>query len=203
MAIRLAAFDLDGTLVREQTCVMAIASAIGRTEECAEFEKQSSATILGSKVGKSRLEPVTHHGEEALDPPEAQSVSQQPKPRRSTSPPESPMVRVVARNLRRQVEQAISATEVAIGEDAAKEERWVSVHPREESLALVRSGDAWLAVLKDVRITNCSQTHRLSLGLSLRLRTGGPKASSDCRRERTSSATHEGRPRNQLAPGSS
>ncbi len=38
MAIALVAFDLDGTLVRGETCVEAIARRIGRTEECAAFE---------------------------------------------------------------------------------------------------------------------------------------------------------------------
>jgi phosphoserine phosphatase len=38
MPIRLAAFDLDGTLIRDRTCVEAIASSIGRTEEAAAFE---------------------------------------------------------------------------------------------------------------------------------------------------------------------
>ncbi len=38
MPIRLAAFDLDGTLIRDRTCVEAIAGSIGRTEEAAAFE---------------------------------------------------------------------------------------------------------------------------------------------------------------------
>jgi HAD superfamily phosphoserine phosphatase-like hydrolase len=37
--IKLAAFDLDGTLVRDGTCVQSIAQAIGREEECASFER--------------------------------------------------------------------------------------------------------------------------------------------------------------------
>jgi HAD superfamily phosphoserine phosphatase-like hydrolase len=37
--IRLAAFDLDGTLVRDRTCVEAIARTISREEECAAFER--------------------------------------------------------------------------------------------------------------------------------------------------------------------
>lgn len=37
--IRLAAFDLDGTIVRGETCVQAIARTIGREEECASFER--------------------------------------------------------------------------------------------------------------------------------------------------------------------
>lgn len=55
MAIRLAAFDLDGTLVREQTCVMAIASAIGRTEECAEFEKLAMRDIAGITTARETM----------------------------------------------------------------------------------------------------------------------------------------------------
>ncbi|MEA2550362.1 MAG: phosphoserine phosphatase [Actinomycetota bacterium] len=39
MPIRLAAFDLDGTLIRDRTCVEAINSSIGRTEEAAAFER--------------------------------------------------------------------------------------------------------------------------------------------------------------------
>jgi HAD superfamily phosphoserine phosphatase-like hydrolase len=39
MAIRLVAFDLDGTLIRELTCVQAIGGAIGRAEECRAFER--------------------------------------------------------------------------------------------------------------------------------------------------------------------
>jgi phosphoserine phosphatase len=36
--ISLAAFDLDGTLVRDHTCVESIARTIGREQECAAFE---------------------------------------------------------------------------------------------------------------------------------------------------------------------
>jgi HAD superfamily phosphoserine phosphatase-like hydrolase len=39
MPIQLVAFDLDGTLVRGETCVEAIARRIGRSEECAAFER--------------------------------------------------------------------------------------------------------------------------------------------------------------------
>src|SRR5439155_11186654 len=39
MAIRLVAFDLDGTLVRGETCVQAIGRAIGRDYECTAFEQ--------------------------------------------------------------------------------------------------------------------------------------------------------------------
>jgi HAD superfamily phosphoserine phosphatase-like hydrolase len=37
--IRLAAFDLDGTIVRDRTCVESIARTIGREDECAVFER--------------------------------------------------------------------------------------------------------------------------------------------------------------------
>ena len=40
MAIRLAAFDLDGTLIRGETCVQALARVIGRSDECAAFERR-------------------------------------------------------------------------------------------------------------------------------------------------------------------
>jgi HAD superfamily phosphoserine phosphatase-like hydrolase len=39
MSVRLVAFDLDGTLVRGETCVEAIARRIGRSDECAAFER--------------------------------------------------------------------------------------------------------------------------------------------------------------------
>jgi phosphoserine phosphatase len=38
MSIRLAAFDLDGTLIRDRTCIEAIVESVGRTEEAAAFE---------------------------------------------------------------------------------------------------------------------------------------------------------------------
>jgi HAD superfamily phosphoserine phosphatase-like hydrolase len=41
MAIELVAFDLDGTLIRGETCVEAIARRIGRSRECAAFEALS------------------------------------------------------------------------------------------------------------------------------------------------------------------
>lgn len=55
MAIRLAAFDLDGTLVRGQTCVVAIASAIGRVEECAEFEKLAMRDTAGVTAAREKM----------------------------------------------------------------------------------------------------------------------------------------------------
>jgi phosphoserine phosphatase len=45
MAIELVAFDLDGTLVRGETCVEAIARRIGRSEECAAFERLSMRDV--------------------------------------------------------------------------------------------------------------------------------------------------------------
>jgi phosphoserine phosphatase len=38
MPIRLAAFDLDGTLIRDRTCIEAVVGSIGRTDEAAAFE---------------------------------------------------------------------------------------------------------------------------------------------------------------------
>jgi phosphoserine phosphatase len=38
MPIRLAAFDLDGTLIRDRTCMETIVASIGRTDEAAAFE---------------------------------------------------------------------------------------------------------------------------------------------------------------------
>lgn len=47
IAIRLAAFDLDGTLVRGETCVQAIARSIGRSDECDAFERLSMRDVAG------------------------------------------------------------------------------------------------------------------------------------------------------------
>jgi phosphoserine phosphatase len=41
MAIELVGFDPDGTLIRGETCVEAIARRIGRSRECAAFEALS------------------------------------------------------------------------------------------------------------------------------------------------------------------
>jgi phosphoserine phosphatase len=38
MPIRLAAFDLDGTIIRDRTCIEAVVESIGRTDEAAAFE---------------------------------------------------------------------------------------------------------------------------------------------------------------------
>lgn len=38
MPIRLAAFDLDGTLIRDRTCIEAVVGSIGRSDEAAAFE---------------------------------------------------------------------------------------------------------------------------------------------------------------------
>jgi phosphoserine phosphatase len=45
--IRPAAFDLDGTLVRDRTCVESIARAIGREEECAAFGRLDMRWLRG------------------------------------------------------------------------------------------------------------------------------------------------------------
>ena len=45
MALRLAAFDLDGTLLRGQTACEAIAKGIGRIERMRELERLESTDI--------------------------------------------------------------------------------------------------------------------------------------------------------------
>jgi HAD superfamily phosphoserine phosphatase-like hydrolase len=47
LPIRLAAFDLDGTLVRGETCVQTLARAIGRVDECAAFERLAMRDVDG------------------------------------------------------------------------------------------------------------------------------------------------------------
>ena len=55
MPIRLVAFDLDGTLVRGPTSVMAIGHAIGRADECAEFEELSLRDIEAVTAARDRM----------------------------------------------------------------------------------------------------------------------------------------------------
>ena len=55
MAIQLAAFDLDGTLVRGETCVVAIARTIGRVEECARFEKLQMRDIAAVSAAREAM----------------------------------------------------------------------------------------------------------------------------------------------------
>ena len=55
MAIGLVAFDLDGTLVRDKTCVEAIASAIGREKECAAFERLRMRDIAGVTAAREAM----------------------------------------------------------------------------------------------------------------------------------------------------
>lgn len=47
-AVQLVAFDLDGTLVRGETCVEAIARRIGRSEECAAFQRLDASRDVES-----------------------------------------------------------------------------------------------------------------------------------------------------------
>jgi phosphoserine phosphatase len=53
--IRLAAFDLDGTIVREGTCVESIARAIGREEECAAFERLEMRDVLAVTAAREAM----------------------------------------------------------------------------------------------------------------------------------------------------
>lgn len=53
--IRLAAFDLDGTLVRDRTCVESIARTIGREEECAAFELLDMRDVLAVTAAREAM----------------------------------------------------------------------------------------------------------------------------------------------------
>jgi HAD superfamily phosphoserine phosphatase-like hydrolase len=53
--IRLAAFDLDGTLVRDRTCVESIARTIGREEECAAFECLDMRDVLAVTAAREAM----------------------------------------------------------------------------------------------------------------------------------------------------
>jgi HAD superfamily phosphoserine phosphatase-like hydrolase len=68
LEIRLAAFDLDGTIVRGPTCVVAIATAIGRVAECLEFEKltmrDTAAAVAAARA--TMAEWYRHHAIEDL-----------------------------------------------------------------------------------------------------------------------------------------
>jgi HAD superfamily phosphoserine phosphatase-like hydrolase len=62
--IRLAAFDLDGTLVRHRTCVESIARMIDREEECAAFERLDMRDVLAVTAAREAMaewyRPYTH-----------------------------------------------------------------------------------------------------------------------------------------------
>ena len=62
--IKLAAFDLDGTIVRDRTCVESIARAIGREEECAAFERLDMRDVLAVTAAREAMaewyRPYTH-----------------------------------------------------------------------------------------------------------------------------------------------
>jgi HAD superfamily phosphoserine phosphatase-like hydrolase len=55
MPIQLAAFDLDGTLIRDRTCVEAIAGSIGRTEEAAAFEDLNVRDVDAMTAARSKM----------------------------------------------------------------------------------------------------------------------------------------------------
>lgn len=55
MGVRLVAFDLDGTLIRGETCVEAIARTIGRREECAAFEQLAMRDIAGVTAARETM----------------------------------------------------------------------------------------------------------------------------------------------------
>jgi HAD superfamily phosphoserine phosphatase-like hydrolase len=62
--IRLAAFDLDGTIVRDRTCVESIARTIGREEECAAFERLEMRDVPAVTAAREAMaewyRPFTH-----------------------------------------------------------------------------------------------------------------------------------------------
>lgn len=62
--IRVAAFDLDGTIIRDRTCVESIARTIGREEECAAFERLDMRDVLGVTAAREAMaewyRPYTH-----------------------------------------------------------------------------------------------------------------------------------------------
>jgi phosphoserine phosphatase len=49
------AFDLDGTLVRDRTCVESIARTIGREEECAGFERLDMRDVLAVTAAREAM----------------------------------------------------------------------------------------------------------------------------------------------------
>ncbi len=55
MPIRLAAFDLDGTLIRGVTCVEAIARQLGRTRESEELERLSMRDVAGLTAAREAM----------------------------------------------------------------------------------------------------------------------------------------------------
>lgn len=55
MPVELVAFDLDGTLIRGETCVQAIARAIGRVDECAAFEQLSMRDLKGVTAARESM----------------------------------------------------------------------------------------------------------------------------------------------------
>lgn len=53
--VALVAFDLDGTLVHGETCVQAVARAIGRQKECAAFERLSMRDVRGVSAAREQM----------------------------------------------------------------------------------------------------------------------------------------------------
>jgi HAD superfamily phosphoserine phosphatase-like hydrolase len=51
----LVAFDLDGTLIRDRTCVESIAGAIGREDECAGFESLDMRDIAAVAAAREEM----------------------------------------------------------------------------------------------------------------------------------------------------
>jgi HAD superfamily phosphoserine phosphatase-like hydrolase len=55
MPIRLAAFDLDGTLIRDRTCIEAVVESIGRTNEAAAFESLDVRDLDGMAAARNSI----------------------------------------------------------------------------------------------------------------------------------------------------
>lgn len=55
MPIRLAAFDLDGTLIRDRTCIEAAVESIGRTAEAAVFESLDVRDLDGMTAARNSI----------------------------------------------------------------------------------------------------------------------------------------------------
>jgi len=55
MPIRLAAFDLDGTLIRDRTCIEAVVESIGRTDEVAAFESLDVRDLDGMTAARNSI----------------------------------------------------------------------------------------------------------------------------------------------------
>jgi HAD superfamily phosphoserine phosphatase-like hydrolase len=62
--VKLVAFDLDGTIIRDRTCVESIARTIGREAECAAFERLDMRDVLAVTAARKAMadwyRPYTH-----------------------------------------------------------------------------------------------------------------------------------------------